>query len=309
MKKKSYFWINFGYRLGLLLLQIAALLPWTWQQRFGKALGQVLQYLLKRRRHIVAVNVDLAFAKESATFRKNLLKEHFQSLGIGLLELAQAFWHPDAKLPKYRLHGLEHWQAVQNQGRGIILLGLHMTNQELIGRLLQRHLPYGVVYRRQENPFLDQFFLKHRQKIYRFCLAREATTSMIRHLRRGEVIWYAPDQSLKGKFSVLSNFFGEPAATNIALGRLSALGNAVVLPCAGRRQADGSYDIVLYPAKDCRHLDAVSLAAYLNQVFMDYIEAAPAQYFWVHRKFKHRPGLPEVYCDKKKCAPKANKIL
>lgn len=306
MKKKSYFWINFGYRLSLSLLKIAALLPWAWQQHVGKVIGQGLQYLLKRRRHIAEVNLALAFATESAAWRKKVLNEHFQSLGIGLFELAQAFWHPDAKLPKYRLHGLEHWQAVQ--GRGIILLGLHMTNQELIGRLLQQHLPYGVVYRRQENPFLDQFFLKHRQKIYRFCLVREATTSMIKYLRRGEAIWYAPDQSLKGKFSILSDFFGEPAATNIALGRLSALGNAVVLPCAGRRQADGSYDIVFYPAKDCRHLDATSLAVYLNQVFMNYIQAAPAQYFWVHRKFKHRPGLPEVYGIKKN-APKDLKRL
>lgn len=295
MKKKSYFWVNFGYRFSFLLLKIAALLPWTWQQRLGKAIGQGLKHLLKRRRQIAEVNLALAFRGESPAWREKILTEHFQSLGIGLFELAQAFWHSNAQLPKYRLHGFEHWQAVQNQGRGIILLGLHMTNQELIGRLLQQHLPYGVVYRRQENPFLDQFFLKHRQKIYRFCLAREATTSMIKHLRRGEVIWYAPDQSLKGKFSILSDFFGEPAATNIALGRLSALSNALVLPCAGYREADGSYTIVLYPAKDCAHLDAVSLAAYLNQVFMDYIEAAPAQYFWVHRKFKHRPGLPEVY--------------
>jgi KDO2-lipid IV(A) lauroyltransferase len=291
--RKNYFWRNLAYRLGLGLVWALSFLPWAWQQGLGRALGYGLKHLLTRRRHIVAVNLQLAFAKESPSWREKLLKEHFSALGIGIFELAQAFWHPDAHLPKYRLHGLEHWQAVRD--KGIILLGLHMTTQELIGRLLHRHLSYGVVYRRQENLFLEQFLLKHRQKIYQFCLPREATTSMIKHLRRGAAIWYAPDQSLKGKFSILSNFFGEPAATNIALGRLAVLGQAVVLPCAGRRQADGSYDIVFYPAQDFAQLDNQAMADYLNQVFMAYIQAAPEQYFWVHRKFKHRPGLPDVY--------------
>jgi len=39
---------------------------------------------------------------------------------------------------------------------------------------------------------------------------------MIRSLREGHAIWYAPDQSYRGKHSVLAPFFGVPAPTNPA---------------------------------------------------------------------------------------------
>ena len=58
---------------------------------------------------------------------------------------------------------------------------------------------------------------------------------MLRDLRNNYVVWYASDQSYGGKDSVLLPFFGEPAMTNTAIGRIAKASGATVLPYFCRR--------------------------------------------------------------------------
>jgi len=42
--------------------------------------------------------------------------------------------------------------------------------------------------------------------------------------------------------------------------------------------------------------DAVADTALMNRRLQDYIDTMPAQYYWVHKRFKDRPpGEPAVY--------------
>jgi KDO2-lipid IV(A) lauroyltransferase len=60
---------------------------------------------------------------------------------------------------------------------------------------------------------------------------------------------------------------------------------------------DVGYEVVVHPAwTDFPTDDAAADTALMNQRLEGFIQAMPAQYFWVHKRFKTRPaGEPEIY--------------
>jgi KDO2-lipid IV(A) lauroyltransferase len=120
---------------------------------------------------------------------------------------------------------------------------------------------------------------------------------LMRALKDGHVIWYAPDQARRLKLSALLPFFGVPSVTSTATARIAAMTGAAVVPYFGKRRADGSYLLTILPAlENFPSADAEADAVRVNRLIEDAVRAAPEQYFWVHKRFKARgPDLPDVY--------------
>jgi Kdo2-lipid IVA lauroyltransferase/acyltransferase len=115
-------------------------------------------------------------------------------------------------------------------------------------------------------------------------------------MRRGEYLHLSPDMSFGLAQSVFVPFYGQQAATVPSLSRIAKLGRARVVPMTSRLTKTG-YEIVLhsewenYPTDD-----AVADTALMNARLETLINDMPAQYFWVHKRFKTRPpGAPSVY--------------
>jgi KDO2-lipid IV(A) lauroyltransferase len=144
----------------------------------------------------------------------------------------------------------------------------------------------------------------HRARIDKMSAAvpMDDLRGLIRALKAGHIIWYAPDQGKKTKFSSILPFFGEPAITNTATGRLAAMTDAAVIPFFGERHADGSYTLRILPAlTDFPTVDADADALKITALMEQYIRLAPEQYFWIHRRFKRRgPSYQNVYPSKPK---------
>jgi KDO2-lipid IV(A) lauroyltransferase len=121
--------------------------------------------------------------------------------------------------------------------------------------------------------------------------------NLVRALRAGHTIWYAPDQGKRTKLSEILPFFGVPAITNTATGKITEMTNAPVVPYFAKREADYSYTLTILPAlENFPTTDGAADAVRINQLIEEYVRQAPEQYFWVHKRFKARgPGYPEVY--------------
>jgi KDO2-lipid IV(A) lauroyltransferase len=93
-------------------------------------------------------------------------------------------------------------------------------------------------------------------------------------------------------------FFGVPAATITALSRLARLTGAAVLTCVTEILPDGKGYVTRFgePWADFPSEDEVADAARMNRWLEGEIRRMPAQYYWVHRRFKTRPpGEPRLY--------------
>ncbi|MEX2496564.1 MAG: hypothetical protein WD448_10770 [Woeseia sp.] len=283
------------------LLRLSCLLPYRTQLGIGKFIGRIAHRFAKKRRAIARRNIALCFPDLSPRDRDALAREHFEALGMSIMELALGRWASDRKLlAMTRIEGVEHLREAIERGVGVILLSAHFTTLEISGRVLSLNCPpFDAVFRRNRSDFMTEILRSGREKSARSTIEKNDIKSMIRSLKAGIPVWYAPDQSYNRKQSALMPFFGVPCMTNTATGPLARLGKAVAIPFFPRRLPEGGYVLSLLPPieglpSDNPEEDTEKYVEILERQ----IRLCPEQYYWVHRKFKNRPEpLPDVYAD------------
>ena len=133
----------------------------------------------------------------------------------------------------------------------------------------------------------------------KYMLDRKDVKGMIRALKEGEIVWYAPDHDYGPRSSVFVPLFAvEQAATTTGTYILARMGKPAIIPFNAVRAEDGSgYTMVIQPRLEDFPLENETVAAIaMNKVVEQEILRAPTQYMWMHRRFKTRPkGMPSRY--------------
>lgn len=285
--------------LGVGVIWLAARLPYPLLVALGQGLGLIAAHLMPARRRVAARNLELCYPELGEDERHRLLEATMRNLGVMLAEFALG-WMGSARavgrVPA-RFEGLEHLHAARATGRGVLLVGAHFTHLELCARLLAMRIPLAGMYRVMDSPVFEHVVLRARLGYADAMFTKDDLLGTVRYLRRGGVLWYAPDQDMRGKDNVFVPFFGVPAATITATHHLARLSGALVLPFAHRRLRGGGFEIqIQQPLKSFPSNDATADTARINAAIESMVRAAPEQYLWVHKRFKGRPkGMPPVY--------------
>ncbi|MGH8030716.1 MAG: LpxL/LpxP family Kdo(2)-lipid IV(A) lauroyl/palmitoleoyl acyltransferase [Arenimonas sp.] len=265
--------------------------PWALQRRAGVALGALMRVAMIRRRRTADANLAWCYPEMSDASRAKLLRAHFTSLGIGVFEFLRAWWGRLEPLDRtVTISGLEHLRAAQAGGRGVILVSPHFTTLEICVRLLSRQVALAGMYRPHEQPALEWAVRRARAGYTLAMFPRDALRPAVRHVRDGGVLWFAPDQQTRRGESVFVPFFGRPAWTLTSTHQMARLTGAAVLPLFHRRRDDGSYEIEIgEPLADFPSADAVADTARVMATLEAMIRREPAQYLWIHARFKKQP--------------------
>ena len=230
-----------------------------------------------------------------------MAKAHFLALGMSLIEMGLGRWGSDKIHRKLgRLEGIEHLNAAIESGKGIILLSAHFTTLEIMGRVLALNCPpFDAVYRKNRSEFITEIQRTGRERSAEVIIEKRDIKSMVRKLRNGGIVWYAPDQSYKRKGAEVVPFFGIPSMHTTATSALARLGKAVVVPFFPRRLPNGRYVLILLPPlEDFPSGDPAQDVMKYVRVLEEHIRTCPEQYFWIHRKFKDLPeGHADYYAD------------
>jgi KDO2-lipid IV(A) lauroyltransferase len=286
--------------LGVGALGLLAQLPQFVTRPLGAFLGALAGRISRPRRTIAARNLELCFPELAPAQRHTLMRRCFRSIGMGLFEFCRAWWGPLGLLPRRtRMEGVEHIERVLASGRGVILLSGHFLTLELCGRLLCTRVPVAGMYRRHESPVFEWAVKRGRLRYAQAMFAREELRGAVRHLKAGGILWYAPDQDMRGKDAVFAPFFGIQASSITATHQLARLSNAAVIAFFHRRRRGllGGYDIRIEPPlADFPSADPVADAGRVNHLIERMVREAPDEYLWVHQRFKSRPpGEPSLY--------------
>ncbi len=129
-------------------------------------------------------------------------------------------------------------------------------------------------------------------------ISKRDLRGMVRFLRSGGYLWYAPDQDFGPRQSVFAPFFGIQTATLLATQRLPVMTGCLVMTMfphfdreTGRYRVEVSPPIEGFPSGD-----AEADLARINAILESQVRRAPEQYWWIHRRFKTRPpGEPPFY--------------
>jgi KDO2-lipid IV(A) lauroyltransferase len=303
-RKPLYYYISpatWPAWLGLGLLRVTCWLPHRFALRAGRVLGWLAFRIGGERRAIVRRNIELCFPELDPAQREDLVRRHFAALGMSIIEMGLGRWASDEHLVSITtVEGVEHVLDAINQGDGVILLSAHFTTLELSGRVLKLNIPpFEAVYRRSRSDFATEVLRSGRERSAASTIEKRDIKKMVRSLREGGIVWYAPDQSYNRKGAEVVPFFGVPSMHTTATSTLARLGKAVTIPYFPQRLPDGRYRLsILPPLEDFPGTDPVTDARRYVQVLEEHIRICPEQYFWVHRKFKNLPdGYPDYYAD------------
>lgn len=287
-------WLFFG------LLRVLALLPYSLLLKIGKGLGYVIMRVLPKRKKITEINLRLCFPALSEAARQKLCLDSFISNGIGICELALAWYASDKRLKKMlTIVGRENLENALAQKKGILLTTCHFTSIELGIRLISLVTPIKIIYRPQDNDCFESLLQKRRARYVKECIYRRNMHGLMRALKSAETpICYTPDQDMGKDGAVFAPFFGIQANTVVGTNYLVKRTGAILVPgFYYRDEKNKQYRLECLPTlTEFPSGDDVADATRINKIIETAILKQPEQYMWQHRRFKTRPeGQASMY--------------
>lgn len=280
------------------LMHLLGRLPASWHIRLARGLTPLMLRLAGSRRRVAERNLELCFPAKSQAERRRLLKDTFFANILGFLETARAWVAPLEPLrPHVRWEGLEHLDAVQDSGQGVLLVGGHFAILDLAGGLFGLIREYDLVYRKHDNRLLNYFMTRSRERFCSNTIARKDMRGLIRSLKSGNIVWYAPDQDYGRKASTFVPFFDVPTATVTMTSKLAKVTGARVVPVFFYRETSNCDYVARFgPPLPIPSGDETADAACFNRWLEGCVREQPDQYLWLHKRFKTRPeGEPSLY--------------
>jgi len=288
---------RFLSRAALGLLWLLHFLPLPALRFLGKYLGSLLLLFSRERRRIARINLRQCFPEWSQLERERLLRQHFILFTQAFLDHALFWWASPTRLTRtIRLTGLEHLE--RNDGRPTLILAPHFVGLDAGGVIMSMRMPMVSIYSNQKNPVFNAALLNGRQRFNAPVLLsrQEGIRRALKAIKQGIPFYYLPDMDFGRRESIFTPFFGTPAATITGVSRLARATGARVIPCINRLTPEGYTVELLPPWEDFPGESVETDTAFMNRFIETQVRTQPAQYYWLHKRFKTRPpGEMKIY--------------
>lgn len=295
---------RFMTTLGIGLLTVLGKLPYPLVARFGEALGSLLYRIPSSRRRVVQANLRLAFPDKSDAEIEELSRQSFRSVFRSFAERG-IFWTGSEAQMRRWVRIEDHADLVALDGTPHILVTLHLAGVEAGAIRLTIHLRDHVgrsgasLYTKQKNELFDAFLKKARGRFGAQMIARnDSARNVLRCLKQGQAMQLIADMDFGERDSEFVPFFGVQALTLTSVSRLARVTGAKVVPIYTEQLPDyQGYVLHILPAWENYPGESVTEdTRRMNAFFEDCIRPRVAEYYWVHKRFKHRPpGEPNIY--------------
>ena len=286
--------------------RLSACLPIGCIIRGGKALGRLAGKLplLKRRRHIVARNLELCFPELSPAEREKILVRNFEHYGIAALGFGLSFVSKKSRYDKiFRTEGIERLKQLSKDGRPVLMLGYHTTFLSVGAYVIHRAMveaginsSLNVIYRMHNNPAMDYVTLRCRNGAAPATSMRSIPRSNVRDIARllkdNQILLILADHDHGRKSSVFVPFFNQMAATAPVVHFYAKMTNAAVVPLQFYLDEQSQQQVMRLeaPLDNFPTGNREADTARVNQIIEQTVRQHPEQYLWAHRRFKTRPN-------------------
>lgn len=263
--------------------------------RIGKGLGLLFYHLDARHRKVTLENLKSTYGSKLTPLEiEKIAKNCFKNLGISMVELVRLGQFDQKEfLKNISVEGINHYHDAIKKGKGLVFIGAHFGNWELLGIAISLFFQKGyMVARRMDNAFIQARLQKFRTFTgNRVINKNDAFWEMIRLLKKGELVCVLMDQNVARREGVFVPFLGRPACTNKGLAMILLKTKTPMVPIFIVRQPDGTHRIVVKPEiplvqtgnlKD----DIRQNTANVNFAIEEIVRQYPEQWLWMHRRWK-----------------------
>ncbi len=290
----------FGW-IGLILCSsIIKIIPARYLYGFASNIAFLGYRFAKKQRKIALESLNIAFAKEKSPQElEQIAKDCFTYMAKSGIELLSLMDRPDLLKKRADLAGKENLDNALARGNGVILVSAHFGNFPLmIAALALSGYKIAGIMRPMRDNRAEKFFMQKRRKMnIKTIYSQPRNTCVadtIKTLRNNELVFIPIDQNF-GTGGVFVDFFGQKAATATGPVVLAQRTKAVLLPCFIVRQENDRYKIIFEPplnleeSKDSQESVLINIQR-LTNVIESYIRKYPAEWGWIHRRWKSKPN-------------------
>ena len=272
------------------LIRLVGILPLSVSRGLGAVLGRLA---LLSRAGLVKVtdeNLRLAFPQMAKSERCELVRKSVIETGILATEVCSIGARDYAWLEKriVRVQGRDLVDTLRADGKGLIVLGPHIGNWEVLGLYMNTIEPIVSLYQKPKAAYLENYTKRSREKSGAILVATDqrGIAKLVGALKKGKMTGILPDQVPFHGGGEIAPFFAEPALTMTFVHKLvQKTGSKVVFALAKRVQ--NGFEIIFFPAPEAIYSDDMleSVAA-LNTGVEHAVRYCPEQYQWEYKRYK-----------------------
>ncbi len=256
----------------------------------GRLGGLVVWAMVPGYRRLVAANLRIAFGREmSPAERAALGREHFQTLGANLLSSLKIPTMPLEKInAAVEIDGIEHVERAIRAGRGFAYAICHMGNWEVLSQI-PKICPGGkpgTLFQPLGNPWMNAHVARLRGRFgFRLFDRHDGFVAAVSFLREGGGLGVLVDQHA-GDGGIWCPLFGRLASTTNLAALLTLRTRGPVLPLGMATVGRAKWKIFVQPPVEAASGNAAAHTAQLNLELERIIRRSPADWFWVHNRWK-----------------------
>ncbi len=289
------YWVVLG------LLRCLQSLPLAWVARLGRHSGGLAYWVDGRHRRVALENLSLAFQEEKTLEEIRVLaREHFRRLGEAYACAAKTASMKPAALARHvqvvGARALELATALDLPQSRIFAIG-HFGNFEVYAWMGHFVKGYRAVttYRPLPQPRLNALLLSLRRQSGCVLFARGAQSKEFLHAltQPGQLVGLLSDQHA-GRPGLWLPFFGRDCSTLTAPAVLAQrfklpLSTAICFRSGPGRWRIEMGDEIPTRCPDGSRRPVADIMVEVNRAFEQAIRRDPANWFWVHRRWKPAP--------------------
>ncbi|HWB05930.1 MAG TPA: glycosyltransferase family 9 protein [Verrucomicrobiales bacterium] len=274
----------------------ARMLPASLAWRMGAGLGWLALWLSPRYRKLVRRNLTIAFGREMSKEEiRKLARRHMMNLGGNFVAgMKMPFMKPADVHRHLEIEGIEHVKAALEAGRGVVYVIMHMGNWEILSQaaIIAPGSTTGALYQPLHNAPLNAHVLRMRERTgCRLFNRQDGFHAPVAFVKENKVLGVLSDQRA-GESGVWCPFFGRLASTTNLPLLIGKRAGAPMFPVGIITTAPGRWKIIVGEALPgiSRLLSAEQAVAVMNERLEQIIRRSPADWFWVHNRWRTAKG-------------------
>ncbi len=299
-KKKKHHPVTdwLGYIALRILVLFLSLFSIERNLRTARFLGRMLWKHYHRGRDRALNNLRASYPGKDEDWYHRIARKSFEH--IAMMAMDVMFTPKLVKKENWRHYSrfknAERAKWLSKENKGLIMVTGHYGNFEIIGYMLGL-FGFNVysIARPLDNTYINNYLYGIRQRKGQKIIDKKGAAEIMEKLTsEGATLAFIADQDA-GRKGIFVDFFGRKASTYKSIGLLAITNNIPVVIGYGRRMDDRFFfeigiNRIIEPREWQDKDDPLRwVTAEYTKAIEDFIREDPSQYWWLHRRWKHRP--------------------
>ncbi len=265
---------------------------------FACFLGRMLWKYYRRGRERALENLRDSYPEKSEEWLRQTGRRSFEH--IAMLPVDMLFTPRLVKRHNWRDYSTfktaERAKWLMKQGKGMIMVAAHYGNFEIIGYMLGLFgFDIYSIARPLDNKFISRYLYGVRRRVGQKIIDKKGAAELMGLITStGSTLCFIADQDA-GRKGIFVDFFGRKASTYKSIGLL-AITNNIPIGVGYSRRIDNRFFFeigvqrIIFPEEWADKDDPLEwVTAEYTKAIEEFVREDPTQYWWLHRRWKHRP--------------------